>query len=874
VLNPEVLQAWSASPTRFREDANAEEDLVLGGYADRLLVELAQNASDAALRSGSPGRLRLALDTSGDTPVLTAANTGAPLDEAGIHALTSLRASAKRDPSEGAAGRFGVGFAAVLAVSDAPEVRSRTGGVRFSAADTRRAVAGMDHVVAEMDRRDGRVPVLRLAWPEPAPPAAGYDTEVRLPLRDGAALGLVGEALAGFDAALLLGLPGLSAVEVSSRGRERLIERAEPDPDSVTITDGGDSTTWRVVRRTGEVPSELLADLPVEDRERTTWQVLWAVPVADDGTVRPLPGPQVVHAPTPSDEPLSVPARLIATFPLSPDRRRVPAGPLTDHLAARAAAALAALAHDLTPAVATLALVPRPGLARAALDASIATEALAALRRVPLLAPATGDDPLAGPDATLLARPLDDAVPALAEVLPGLLAAGYARADMAVLDALGVRTAGPAEVVDALAGLDRPPAWWRTVYAALEPGLTALAGTGGTEAFAALPVPLADGRTVTGPRGVLLPAEGLPADAVAALGLRVVDPDAAHPLLERLGARPASPAAVLADPHVAGFVAESVDEALDDPDGDVPERAEAVLAVVAAAGVRPGEEPWLAELALPGADGEPYPAGELLLPGGALAAVVEPDAPFGELDESDVDLADVGDLHLDDADGWVDAIRDRTGPGPVTLRRLRAVRDLEWVREDAWAGALALLGETELLDVLAAECVAVPMAPREPVPVPPYTTWWLSSRRVLDGHRPAALRQPSATELDGLYDPAPQADERLLAALGCPGSLDDVLATADGAADLLTRLADPARRVAPGILPLLYASLAAALDGVDVQAPAAIRVGPDRVADPDRVAVLDAPWLLDRRGDRALVLGGEHPDAVADLLDVPLLSEL
>ncbi|MFD6130231.1 hypothetical protein, partial [Streptomyces diastaticus] len=41
-----VLDSWAASPARFREDANAEEDLVLGGYRDRLVVELAQNAAD------------------------------------------------------------------------------------------------------------------------------------------------------------------------------------------------------------------------------------------------------------------------------------------------------------------------------------------------------------------------------------------------------------------------------------------------------------------------------------------------------------------------------------------------------------------------------------------------------------------------------------------------------------------------------------------------------------------------------------------------------------------------------------------------------------------------------------------------------------
>ena len=58
-LRGRVLAAWAASPARFREDANAEEDYALGGYRDRVVVELAQNAADAAARAGVPGRLVL-----------------------------------------------------------------------------------------------------------------------------------------------------------------------------------------------------------------------------------------------------------------------------------------------------------------------------------------------------------------------------------------------------------------------------------------------------------------------------------------------------------------------------------------------------------------------------------------------------------------------------------------------------------------------------------------------------------------------------------------------------------------------------------------------------------------------------------------------
>ena len=103
-LRGRVLDAWAASPARFREDANAEEDYALGGYRDRVVVELAQNAADAAARAGVPGRLRLTLRDG----TLTAANTGAPLDAAGVEALSTLRASSKRD--QGGPGDAGGGY--------------------------------------------------------------------------------------------------------------------------------------------------------------------------------------------------------------------------------------------------------------------------------------------------------------------------------------------------------------------------------------------------------------------------------------------------------------------------------------------------------------------------------------------------------------------------------------------------------------------------------------------------------------------------------------------------------------------------------------------------------------------------------------------
>src|SRR3954463_2416074 len=179
-----VLDAWTASPARFREDANAEEDLVRGGYRDRLLVELAQNAADAAVRAGVPGRLRLEL--SGDT--LRAANTGAPLDAAGVEGLATLRASGKRDET-GTVGRFGVGFAAVLAVSDEPVVVSTTGAVRFSASGTRAEIEAITALAEEVARRrGGGRRALRGAGRVARPPGApGWEAAGGVPRGGGAA---------------------------------------------------------------------------------------------------------------------------------------------------------------------------------------------------------------------------------------------------------------------------------------------------------------------------------------------------------------------------------------------------------------------------------------------------------------------------------------------------------------------------------------------------------------------------------------------------------------------------------------------------------------------------------------------------------------
>ncbi|MGY1745617.1 sacsin N-terminal ATP-binding-like domain-containing protein [Blastococcus sp. SYSU D00695] len=880
-LRERVLAAWSASPARFREDANAEEDLVRGGYRDRLLVELAQNAADAATRAGVPGRLRLELAPGPAGEVLRAANTGAPLDAAGVEGLATLRASAKRD-EPGSVGRFGVGFAAVLAVCDEPAVLSTTGGVRFGAAATRAAVTAVPALAAEVARRDGGVPVLRLPWPDVGAPPEGFATEVVLPLRAGARAA-VRAALDGLTAELLLALPGLAEVEVVVDGASRLLACAR-DGDTARLTDGGRTTTWRLAERSAELPDDLRDDRAVEDRDRRRAAATWAVPLDDDGRPVPLPLPQVVHAPTPSDEPLSLPARLLAPLPLGPDRRHVLPGPVTDLLVRVAADAyadlVAALAEDGDAAV--LALVPRVGLAAAELDAALGGAVLDRLRDGAWL-PVAGEPGSRQPPgrAAVLAEPAPGRVAALAGVVPGLLPDAWSgRAAAPALAALGMRRVGTAAVAEAVTGVDRPPRWWARLYEALD-GLDA-------GELGALPVPLADGRTAPRAAGVLLPGPGLPATGLDPLRLPLASPEVAAPaaarrLLERLGARPATAAQVLDHPAVRAAVEDSLDAA-EDAGGDPAGRAAAVLALVAAARPAPGALPWLAELALPDAAGGWAPAGDLLLPGAPLAAVLAPGS-LGALDpavaaEHDpavlraagvldtfavVRAEDPDDLDVDGAREWADAVLDRlpAGSGPPVWPPVTAVRDLELVAD--WPRALPLLA-------------ALPADVRADVrfagtAVPGYLRWWLRTRPVLDGRRPDRLRAPGSTELQGLYEPA-QAAPAVLDLLAPAVTVDDVLADPDAAIDLLDRLGDPDRTVRPDVLRTVYARLAAALAGLDVAPPARVRVGPARVADPDRerVLVLDVPWLYPL-ADGPLVPAGGAPGAVADLLDLPLAGE-
>ncbi|MGY4643784.1 sacsin N-terminal ATP-binding-like domain-containing protein [Cellulomonas sp. URHB0016] len=900
-LRAAVLRAWRASPARLREDANTEEDHARGYYRDRVLVELAQNAADAAARTAVPGRLLLRLVHADDGTVLVAANTGAPLDAEGVASLASMRASSKRaDGRNRTVGRFGVGFAAVRAVADEVSVLSTTGGVRFSVADTAellaQASADVPALADEVRRRDGQLPALRLPLPADGRPPAGYDTAVVLRLRDEVAADEVRGLLRDVGDPLLLGLPAL--VEI-------LVEDVTSDAPPRRLADV--EQRWVVASDEGELPLALLADRPVEERSARDWRVAWALP--RHGTD---PATRVVHAPTPTDEPSSVPALLVATLPLDPTRRHVAAGPLTDALLDHAADVYARLATDVAASGGdALALVPT-GLAAGPLDGDLRTRLVDRLARTPLLRPADdpdddGADGLVAPgNAVALVGPAghdDRALAALGRRLAGLVRLPAGRDAQA--RTLGVELRPLADAVEDLPGvLDGD---WRDLYDALT-GLAA--DPQAREALGALPVPLADGRVVRGARGTLV----LPGDLAGRLGpealrtlgrwgVRVVDPDAEHPVLLRLGAEEADAAGVLAQPAVRQAVLAQAD---DDDLVTADEVTEAVLAVVAAvvAAGAPDDDapppPWLGLLTLDAADGEPTPADGLVVPGSVASRLLDDRvmtpvavAVLERWDERtltavgvradlvlvrvhdvladplavDPDASDDAGLAARSLDGWEEYLAHLAGRlgGGAYLSEVTAVADLDAVADGAWSDVLARVAAVPRLR----RALVEPVRGESGGTAQSYSAWWLRDRSGLGLDGPFGIGGAVA----GVLPPAPDAlaglDVGVQRALGGVVSFDEL--DGDGWSVLLAGWGPAGLPVAPDVAVAVWSAMAP--DRPPEFVPAI--VGPGRVAltHAEDAAVAGAPMWC-QRTDVAAVVPAADPRTVADLLDLPLVEEL
>lgn len=129
-----AIASYRADPKLVIEHANLEESIRTGGYASRTLLELVQNAADAMAGAGlnsneAIGRVEIVLDPVSKT--LYCANSGRPFSKQGLDAMSHAYLSAKRGDE---IGRFGLGFKSVLAVTDSPQILSRSVSFEYNSA--------------------------------------------------------------------------------------------------------------------------------------------------------------------------------------------------------------------------------------------------------------------------------------------------------------------------------------------------------------------------------------------------------------------------------------------------------------------------------------------------------------------------------------------------------------------------------------------------------------------------------------------------------------------------------------------------------------------------------------------------------------------
>lgn len=267
-----TIQNYANDPDLLAEHVGMEDNFQAGGYGERQVEELLQNAIDQLV---SPGRVEFRIADG----ALYCANEGAPFGVDGIRAITGAFLSAKKDEK---IGRFGLGFKSVLGVTDRPQIISRSVSFGFNSPEAQA-------LLADLPYQPARVPTLRVPSLLDAAKIAREDanveemmewasTIIRLPLvRGGARLF---ERLRTFDVRYLLFPDFLAGVDIVLQGQRRSFRRRPAaDKDLVSLEAPGEAPSmYRVLHREHGITAAVGETLPgLFHRERV--RVSYALPV-------------------------------------------------------------------------------------------------------------------------------------------------------------------------------------------------------------------------------------------------------------------------------------------------------------------------------------------------------------------------------------------------------------------------------------------------------------------------------------------------------------------------------------------------------------------------------------------------------------------
>ncbi|MCZ2849137.1 DEAD/DEAH box helicase [Modestobacter sp. VKM Ac-2978] len=275
-----ALQSYRANPLLVSEHGRQEDSFRTGGYANRQVLELIQNAADAQQRSGRRGRIELRLTSD----ALYCANDGEPFTQRGLEAVCQAYMSDKRADE---IGRFGLGFKSVLAVTDRPAVFSTSVSFGFDAGMAARALRSIQPHAS-------LYPVLRLPTPLDVQAECAADevlaelaewavTVIRLPLAS--IPDRLFTDLYKFPHEFLLFAPSVERlrIEVTGQHGSASIEHAcvsHDDNRMTLVSEDGQEADWLVWHRQHHPSEAALAEVG-EALRRDEVRVSYAVPLDD-----------------------------------------------------------------------------------------------------------------------------------------------------------------------------------------------------------------------------------------------------------------------------------------------------------------------------------------------------------------------------------------------------------------------------------------------------------------------------------------------------------------------------------------------------------------------------------------------------------------
>ncbi len=114
-----LSEVYLLSPSHLVAQSRREREIARG-YHGREILELLQNAGDAACRAGTPGRVRLLVARGG----IAIGNAGHPFEVGGVESLQTANLSPKRGREAAVIGDKGLGFRSILNWTDSPLISS------------------------------------------------------------------------------------------------------------------------------------------------------------------------------------------------------------------------------------------------------------------------------------------------------------------------------------------------------------------------------------------------------------------------------------------------------------------------------------------------------------------------------------------------------------------------------------------------------------------------------------------------------------------------------------------------------------------------------------------------------------------------------